>query len=97
MSELNPTDGERVADAYLDAIVCIAEVIGIHMPDADYHREGSADREKLPASVLVAGENAMKYLATAAGILDLDASPCPGLDPDEVLARWVENAEAGGS
>jgi hypothetical protein len=95
MSE--PTASERVADAYLDAIVCIAEVIGVTMPEAEYQRAPGVDLDQLPATVIVAGQNAIKFLATAAGILDMEIPADSSTRiAEDVCAIWTENAAKAG-
>jgi hypothetical protein len=85
-----PTDSQIVAEAYLDAIVAIIECIGSNAPELK--RTPAVDLNCIPASVIVAGQHAIKLLASGAGILDADPGSLVHLDPDDVLAAWTKNA-----
>jgi hypothetical protein len=78
-------DAGRTREAFLEAMVDIVSVLGA----ADIGAAAAVNLDRLPASVIVAGENAMKFLAAAVGILDPDATMLEGLDADDILERWT--------
>lgn len=85
-------DEQAVETAYLDAAAALANTLGLEKDDelgGGWLYEPKIDRDRLPASVLTAGENALRYLLVALSILDTDV-PDVAMTADEYLARLTE-------
>jgi hypothetical protein len=86
------TPEERIEEAYLDAIAAVAEVIGLRDSDLGVMRDPGVDLTDIPATVVIAGHTAIKYLAVGAGILDGQGEDVhTAEDADRVLSMWTKD------